>query len=146
MLFDKVFNKTSVPLLNKVVAFTEKRHEVLAHNIANQNTPHYRSRDLDVAAFNKQLSRAVEQRSRPGGRTRFEFGNSRNVGSSADGFLVTRSIEDPDPGLLKHNRNNVDAAREQAELARNTIMHNTAVELMRKQFDMLRTAISERVR
>ncbi len=146
MIFDKLFNKTQVPVLEKVMAFTEQRHKVLAHNIANASTPFYRRRDLDVEAFTKQLRGAIEQREMPGHSRRWEFDTSFTVGTDEAGFLRAKVERDrPSPGVMRHDRNTVDVQHEMAQLARNTMLHNAASELLRKQYDMLRTAISERV-
>ena len=40
-----------MPVLEQVVNFTEARHGVLAGNIANLDTPGYKTRDLSPALF-----------------------------------------------------------------------------------------------
>ncbi|MEA3639788.1 MAG: flagellar basal body rod protein FlgB [Lamprobacter sp.] len=42
----------------QAVALRQERHEVLASNIANADTPHYKARDFDFAS---QLKKAVEK-------------------------------------------------------------------------------------
>ena len=42
----------------QAVALRQERHEVLASNIANADTPDYKARDIDFAS---QLKQAVEQ-------------------------------------------------------------------------------------
>jgi len=59
-----LLNSTTVPLLEKVAAFTERRQDVLAGNIANIDTPDYKMRDLPVADFQNALTRAIEARHR----------------------------------------------------------------------------------
>ena len=42
----------------KAVALRQQRHEIIASNIANADTPHYKARDID---FSSQLEQAVER-------------------------------------------------------------------------------------
>lgn len=45
--------------------FTERRHELLASNIANLDTPDYRARDLSVDRFQNALADSIENTKRP---------------------------------------------------------------------------------
>src|SRR5580765_3096156 len=58
-MIDHLFNSSTIPLLAKVAAFAERRHEALAGNVANISTPDYRTRDLPVADFRAALAEAV---------------------------------------------------------------------------------------
>ena len=51
---------TTIGALEKTIAFTERRHQVLAGNLANMSTPDYRSRDLDVDAFQSALADSIK--------------------------------------------------------------------------------------
>ena len=53
---------SSVNLLEQVVNFTQARHGVLAGNIANIDTPGYKTRDLSPDRFQQSLKEAMEQR------------------------------------------------------------------------------------
>jgi flagellar basal body rod protein FlgB len=46
--------------------------------------------------------------------------------------------------ILFHDQNNRDLERTMQRLAENTLTHNAAIELLRSEFDMMRTAIRER--
>ncbi|EMI57011.1 flagellar basal body rod protein FlgB [Rhodopirellula sallentina] len=52
---------TTIGALEQTIAFTERRHELLAGNIANLSTPDYRSRDLDVDEFQTELARSIRE-------------------------------------------------------------------------------------
>ncbi len=47
--------------------------------------------------------------------------------------------------IMFHDRNNRDLERTMQDLAENTLTHNAGIELLRNQFEMLKTAIRERV-
>ena len=128
--------------------FGERRHEVLAGNIANINTPSYRMRDLPVDAFREALKRAVEQQ---------RESVAQSSSSSAAGPIVQTPVEDFFPGWLFEavqapaknitfqDANNRSIETQLMELTKNSMMQNFVIELMRTQFSMLQNAISERV-
>ena len=55
-----LFQSTTIPALEQVVNFGQARHNVLAGNIANIDTPGYRARDLSTAMFQTRLREALE--------------------------------------------------------------------------------------
>src|SRR5256885_3956574 len=61
-----VTQRDSLPLVEAMVAFTEARHGVISENIANIDTPGYRTKQLDPAAFQAELRRAATQQQRGG--------------------------------------------------------------------------------
>jgi flagellar basal-body rod protein FlgB len=54
-MLDSMFANSTLPMLEQVVGFTQARHGVLAGNIANLDTPGYRTRDLSPVEFQEQL-------------------------------------------------------------------------------------------
>lgn len=61
----QMFQTTTIPALEQTLAFTEKRHELLAGNIANLDTPDYRARDLSVSKFQSALAEEIERAASP---------------------------------------------------------------------------------
>ncbi|SMP39948.1 flagellar basal-body rod protein FlgB [Neorhodopirellula lusitana] len=51
---------TTIGALEQTLSFTERRHELLAGNIANMSTPDYRSRDLDQGEFHAALADSIQ--------------------------------------------------------------------------------------
>ena len=64
-MLSSLFQSSTIPVLEQVVNFTEARHGVLAGNIANLDTPGYRTRDLSPALFQERLKEAIETRHQP---------------------------------------------------------------------------------
>src|ERR1700675_3488721 len=64
-MLSSLFQSSSLPVLEQVVNFTEARHGVLAGNIANLDTPGYKTRDLSPALFQQQLKEAIATRHQP---------------------------------------------------------------------------------
>jgi flagellar basal-body rod protein FlgB len=52
---------TTIGALEQTLSFTERRHELLAGNIANMSVPDYRSRDLDVSEFQASLADSIQK-------------------------------------------------------------------------------------
>lgn len=55
-----IFNSTTIPYLQEAASFAEARHEVLAGNIANIETPGYRTRDLSPEVFQERLKELMQ--------------------------------------------------------------------------------------
>jgi flagellar basal-body rod protein FlgB len=112
-------------VLRQAAAFALRRHELLAQNVANADTPGYHAHDL---AFARELSIAQQTASLP----------ADAVGAPA---LDLRIIESPDP-VSRQDGNTVELNREMARMAQNTVYHNTVVQLMTAHLRNLRTAIN----
>jgi flagellar basal-body rod protein FlgB len=142
--FRNMFNRGPMPLLEKVVQFTEQRQKVLAHNIANVDTPFYKTRDLDVPGFQRMIRDAIDRR-RAGGRREIGFRSTRDLRIGANGSLQARPTQIRGANILFHDQNNRNMEEEMSELAKNQMMHNMAIALLREQFGVLKTAIRGRL-
>lgn len=137
-----MFSKGAIPVLERVLSFTEQRHQAIVSNIANVDTPGYRARDLNVNAFQSSLRDAIDRRREAHPRHFFMRG-SRDVQVTARGFVRGRA--QPRSGheadVLRHDKNDVSIEREMVELAKNTAKHNGAANLLAKKYSMLESAI-----
>jgi len=140
-----MFDNGAMPVLERVVQFTQARHRVITDNIANLSTPYFKPRELSPESFQATLRDAIDQR-----RTRHNSTagplNVRDTDELAferDGLAAHPR---PNPqGILFHDQNNRDLERTMQHLAENTLMHNATIEVMRNEFSMMLTAIRERV-
>jgi len=146
MYIKAMFDQGSIPVLERLISFSEARHRAIADNIANVDTPDYRRRDLPLAEFQQALKKSIEHR-RAGNPRKFIFIESDNVkGNELGGISANVISSRPSPfDILRHDNNNVSIDREMSELAKNTILHNGMVQILSKEFSMLRSAISERI-
>ena len=136
MFVRELFEADALPVLERVLAFTEARHAVLAANVANAETPSWRRQDLPVAEFRRELERAIDRRDATPGRfvmrpVSLEPAGDRHSGSS-------------EAGILRHDDNSVDLDREMALLARNGLFHNTVATLAREKYRSMLAAIEGR--
>jgi len=133
-----ILSSSTVPILEQVLNFTEARHNVLAGNIANMDTPGYRVRDLSVEAFHDHLKEAISAR---------EQGNEKispGMGPTHKSDPI-RQVKDSLKSILFHDDTDVSMEHQVAEMSKNQFMHNMAISIMTSQFRAMQVAISERV-
>jgi flagellar basal-body rod protein FlgB len=139
-----MFDRGSLPVLERLVQFTGQRQRVLADNIANLSTPFYKPRDLDPKAFQAALRSAVDRRrSSPSVDGGLTFEDTDQVKFRPDTVEIKPAATND--GVLYHDQNNRDLERTMQALAENTLTHNAGVELMRSEFETMKMAIRERV-
>lgn len=114
--------------LKQAAAFSLRRHEMLAENVANVETPNFRSRDL---TFLHELTLAQQVKALP----------PQNMHTPD---LELRMINSPD-GPPRGDGNDVDIDRQMARVAQNTLYHETVLQLMSSSFRSLKTAINGHV-
>ena len=134
-----MFNSTTIPVLEQVVNFAQARHGVLAGNIANIDTPGYRTGDLSPDKFEARLKRAIESRD-----TAPAFRSPGQVGVS-EGHESLAHVGEDMQSILFHDDSDVSLEQQIAEMSKNQGLHNMALSIMTSQFRLLESAIRERV-
>jgi flagellar basal-body rod protein FlgB len=137
-----LLNTSTLPVLQEVVAFTEARHGVLAGNVANLDTPGYRTRDLSVDTFQQRLRELVAA-SKPTQTAASEVASPGILQKPPDAEL--RQVRDSMKAILYHDQSDKSLEKQVLEISKNQFMHNLAITIMSSQFRMLQTAVSERV-
>jgi len=131
-----MFNATTIPALEQVLNFSEKRHAVLASNIANLDTPGYRSRDISPEIFETRLKEALAA-----DPSSMSPGHSGSFAPEID----FSNVRDATREILFHDGSDVGLEHQVTEMAKNQGRFNMALTIMRNQFSLLQAAISERV-
>lgn len=118
----------AIEMLRQATVFSARRHELLAQNIANADTPGFQARDL---SFAHELSLAQQVKALP---------------ASAVGVpdLDVRILERPDP-VVAFDGNSVDIDRQMTRVAQNTLYHTAVLQLLNSHFRALKTAINGHV-
>jgi len=132
MFIDRLLNSGNAPLLAQSMRFMQARQQLLMQNVANISTPNYQQKDLSLAQFQQMLRDQVSARDSAGpGLVKF------------DGVMPEES---GDMGsLIFHDGNNRSMEQLMADGAKNAMLHNFTVELLRKQFGSIDMALKERV-
>src|SRR5205814_8023256 len=133
-----LFNSTTIPALGEVLNFAQARHTVLAGNIANVNTPGYRLRDLSQSEFQQRLKEAIAATQRSAEPL------SPGLAYSEPGDPM-RQVRSSLENIVYHDDTNIDLEKQVAEMTKKHLLHNFALTVMTDQFQLLQTAISERV-
>jgi flagellar basal-body rod protein FlgB len=136
MLLSKISN--SVQVQEKTLDAAWLRNEVLAHNIANVDTPIYNRKDVDFesylqSALNSGLDDVIVHRLH-----QFRMGASQDVSS-----VRAKVTEDYNTLAMRIDGNNVDIDEEMAQMAQNTIKYNVVTQNINGKFSKLRHAITE---
>ena len=123
-MIDALFNQPGYLGAKRMLDATVKRHEAIAANIANAETPHYKRLDL-APSFRAELQSALA--SKDAGRL-----------SSIRPQLAV------DPHALSVNRdgNTVNLEHELVELGQNTLQHAVETQLVNASLLKLRMAIT----
>ncbi len=114
-----------------MLQFTAARQKLLAENVVNVSTPGYRQKDLSLEKFQGMLRDRLDQRERgPLGATSFD-----DIGAQ---------IEHPHRGMLFHDGANRSMEQLMSDQAKNALMHNLVIELLRKQFQTMEMALKDK--
>lgn len=144
MIIANLAEGQTVMSLVKTLSFNAARLNMIAENVANSETPGYRTQRLDTKGFQKALRAALDRRDRDPGRG-FDVRSGREVATSAQGFLeVTPSVE-PAENILFHDGTNMSLERQMSALAETAMMQDLAATLLRGEYEVLRKAIRGRV-
>lgn len=148
MIFDDLATAGTGPVLEQMLKFAGARQRLLAHNLANIDTPNFVPLDVSPQAFQKHLARAVaKRRAETGGETgALELTDTDEVSFGGGGAAaITLTPATASGNILYHDRNNRDVERLMQAVAENQLAFRTASDLIRRQNDLLRSAIAQRV-
>ena len=130
-----IFKSTTIPALEQSLTFSERRHELLAGNIANFDTPGYRARDLDESEFQNALAESIQD------ARRTHPTDSIGTVTRDDIYSGPRAASEQ---VVFHDGSDVSLEGQITEIAKNQHLHGLAITTMRSQFSLLRAAITER--
>lgn len=133
VLFDK-----TLTVLEKALDAGSLRQRVIAHNIANINTPGFKR---SFVTFESQLKEALSN-ARDGEVTMLK-GDPRHItGKTGLEQLEPRVVRDR-TSSLRADGNNVDVDLEMTYLAMNTIKYNAVIQQLNDRLAKLRYVINE---
>ncbi len=131
----KIDDKT-IQALSASLKFRQMKQEMHAANIANAETPGYKSKKID---FEEALARALDT----DGQENLQANDPRhfNVGSGGFNNLQPEIYEDPN-GVMSMDGNNVNREQELAEMAENKIMYDASIQLLNKKLGLMKYAVT----
>lgn len=125
-MIDALFSQSNYVVAKKMLDATALRHEAIASNLANLETPGYKRLDL-APAFADELQRAAAS------------GNNRQVAG-----LQPALAPDPNATALRPDGNTVQLETELLALNQNTLQHTLETQLVTGSLLKLRLAITGR--
>jgi len=114
-------------LLVKILEFTERRHQILTHNIEAVETPGFVPGDLDVAEFADLITEAVSEHIRS---KRLLLRDSEHIKFGRGGTFETVPIVDDYARWLFENDTEKYLKLQIDKLSENLINRRTAAELL----------------
>lgn len=121
----------------KALALRAYRQEVLASNIANADTPHYKARDID---FKASLQGALGASGGQIGLTRTSAGHLGAAGSAPGGARLLYRAE----SQSSVDGNTVDMDVERAAFAENATQYEASITFINGMLRTLQSAMQER--
>ena len=131
-MIERLFSGGTYEAVKHQLDLTAQRHEVLAGNIANVETPGYRRLDLDRAStadFQTQLARAAHT------------GDFSHM-SGATTHHTARVAADPTAQSVRQDGNNVEIDQELLAMSQNTTEYGVMTEFASNSLKQLKMAIS----
>lgn len=125
----------TIDLISKSLDLRLKDQGVIASNIANADTPNYKSMKMD---FESKLQEAADSDD-----LRLDATNEKHMDlSDIDASGADDVFEDPD-ATVKNDGNSVNRERELVKLAQEQQLYNANVSTLNKKLAMLKYAITE---
>ena len=120
-------------VFSQAMGLRVQKHQVLASNIANADTPNYKARDF---SFEKTMQGAMEARSGVS-LSMTHQGHIAGAGGAVNGSLAYR--QETQSAV---DGNTVDMDVERAQIAENSMHYEILTNLIADQFKGMRTALS----
>ncbi len=131
-----LFDKT-ISFLSKSLDIMSLRHEVIASNIANQDTPDYSAKNVN---FKKELDAVMNSQ-------KADSMSATNPAHMKPGISNTGNVtgvtEIKNSNGADYDNNNVNVEMEMARMAENTILYNASAQILTNKFKYLASAIRE---
>jgi len=122
----------SIAVYRQAIALRSQRHELLASNIANADTPNFKARDID---FRSAIAAAIDQR-------------GLKLQTSKQGHFAVPLKNSNPPLLFRHeyqsavDGNTVEMDHERSQISDNAIQYQILTQLLNDEFQGMRQAMT----
>lgn len=132
----------TISALEQMAGFTQARQKVIAENIANVDTPGYQHKRVDLGNFQQALAKAMQSQPE---NSPLRPVTSDQVRRDASGNIVLTPAAEPIDNLTFHDGTNNRIENEMADMSRNQMLHQVAVDLLARKYRGLESAIRGRM-
>ena len=123
-------------VLSKALDLRTQRHQVLASNIANADTPGFKARDFE---FGSAMQNAMQGRSSAGGVSMALTAAGHQRGNGASGPAALQYRTETQSAV---DGNTVDMDVERSQITDNALQYQILTQLISNKFQGLRSAMS----
>ena len=134
-MWDNLFE--SVDLLQKGLQASWVRNSVIRNNIANVETPGFKSSEV---VFETMVAQALDGSDFQGRKTRDRH---IDIGAAGDVHSVSPRITQTFNTSMRMDENNVDIEAENANLAQNSIQYSTLMLKLNSELNRIKLAVTE---
>lgn len=125
-----------ISVLSQALNLRTQRHQVLASNIANADTPNYKARDF---GFESAMKNAIAGRSEVGGVDMATTSAGHLQGAGGGGFAELKFRAETQSAV---DGNTVDMDVERAQIAENAMQYQILTQLISDKFKGMRSALA----
>ncbi len=123
-------------LLSKTLDLRSQRHGAVASNIANAETPNYKSVQV---SFEDELQKTLPRDD----KLKMKTTHPGHMPALLDPNDVTAAVEYEDTQVMRPDGNTVDLDREIVKMSKNQLMYNAVSRLLSKKFSGLKNTMKE---
>lgn len=136
----------AMPSLEMTMRYAGARQRLLAHNIANIDTPNFVAQDVSPRSFQKLLGEAVDKRRdrSSGVAGELDWGETREFARGEGSGSLRLKPQHAHGGVLGHDRNATDLERLMQDMVENASAYRVAADLYRAHQGTLTMAIAQR--
>lgn len=148
-MYGNIFD--SIDLINRGIEVTWLRNEVISNNIANVDTPGFKSSEVEFEhIFSDALNNIL-----PSGDESLRLTNDMHIGSGRTKLVTTQeghiaiggnlepeAIVVTNDDSIRYDENDVDIEHEMVELSKNTIEYYALISKVNSEFRKLNSAIN----
>jgi len=139
-VIERLFSGNASQILERALGASGLAHDVIAHNLANIDTPGYKRSEV---IFQDRLRAAIKA-AREGGLTGFRTDDRHiSIGDLPSPGSVEPSVIVRAETSLRADGNNVDIDSEMVKLSQNTLLYQALAQLVRHKLNQLRSVITE---
>lgn len=123
----------NIDFYKKALDGTWERNKAITHNIANENTPNYKRKEV---TFEDQLKQTIKKN-----KISLNTTNEKHIGAKTNNFSPKINLDKTMSYRLDGNNVNIDL--ESANLAKNNIMYEALIKQVVGEFDKIKNVITE---
>ncbi len=127
---------TTIPILEKAIDLRAQRHSVISSNVANAETPNFKSVNFN---FEEELKKIMP----PENSLRLKTTDSNHMPVKINPEKVKGYVTNEYTANPRADGNTVDLDNEVVKMSKNQIMHDAMAQLIQKRFEGLINAIRE---